>query len=113
MKSNGRHQGVVLHPLVWVGAIVAPILVFVFTQLDFVQNAEGWFLRGITSWDLGKKEIVADIFAPVWIISIIVVAALTRRLLDRHGGDPDHRAETGIEGQVLSGSRARVLTWIV
>jgi hypothetical protein len=90
MESNDRRQGVVSHPSVWFAAAVVPILVFIFTQLDFVQNANGWFLRGVTSWDLGKKDIVADIFAPVWIVSIIVVAALSRRLLDRYSEDPDH-----------------------
>jgi len=89
MESNGRRQGVVSHPLVWFAAMVVPILVFIFTQLDFVQNADGWFLRGVTSWDLGKKDIAADIFAPVWVVSIIMVAALSRRLLDRYSDDPD------------------------
>jgi len=112
MESNGRRQGVVSHPLVWFAAMVVPILVFIFTQLDFVQNADGWFLRGVTSWDLGKKDIAADIFAPVWVVSIIMVAALSRRLLDRYSDDPDHEATVGIEAQLMSGSSARLTTWL-
>ncbi len=112
MESNDRRQGVVSHPSVWFAAAVVPILVFIFTQLDFVQNANGWFLRGVTSWDLGKKDIVADIFAPVWIVSIIVVAALSRRLLDRYSEDPDHGTTVGIEGQLMSGSSVRLTTWL-
>jgi hypothetical protein len=111
MESDGRRSGVVSHPLFWFAAAIVPILLFVFTQLEFAQNAEGWFLRGVTSWDIGKRDIVADIFAPVWVVSIVVVAALTRRLLDRHAEDPDRRTTGGIEGQLLSGSRARLSTW--
>jgi hypothetical protein len=112
MESDTRRRRVVSRPNAWIASITFPIVLFILTQLDFVQNAEGWFLQGVTSWDLGKKDIVADVFAPVWIVSIIAMAALSRRLLDRHGESSDRRARKGVEGQLMSGSRARSATWL-
>jgi hypothetical protein len=52
---------------VWILVVVVnPIALFVFTQFDFIRNARGWF---------GKKDIVANVFAPVWVVSIVAVAA--------------------------------------
>jgi hypothetical protein len=110
--SEDRHTRVVSQPLLWFAAITVPILVFIFTQLEFVQNADGWFLRGLTPWDLGKKDIVADIFAPVWVVSIVVIAALSRRLLDHYGDTPDLRPPTGVEEQLMAGNRARLASWV-
>ena len=111
MASDDRLTRVVAKPLVWFAAIAVPILVFIFTQLEFVQRADGWFVRGLTSWDLGKKDIVADIFAPVWVVSIVVMAALSRRLLDHYRDVEDLRPSLGVEGQLMSDDRARFATW--
>ena len=73
----------------WVLAVVIPIVLFIVTQLDVVQDADGWFIRDLTSWDLGKKDIVADILAPIWVVSIVVVAALERRMLRYYADAPN------------------------
>lgn len=92
----------------WIAAVVGPILVFIFTQLDFVQDAKGWFVHGLTDWDLGKKDIVADIFAPIWVLSLVAIAALERRLIDHYVGEGRQPADTG----VLSLGRVRAATWL-
>ena len=87
-----------------------PIVLFVFTQLDFVQNAEGWFIEGLTSWDLGKKDIVADIFAPIWVVSIVVVAALERRMLRYYPDAPNPPDATPVP--ILTEARVHASTWV-
>jgi len=94
----------------WVLAIVAPIALFIITQLDVVQNAEGWFIRGLTSWDLGRKEILADILAPIWVVSIIVVAALERRMLRYYADAPNPPDATPVP--MLTPARVYASTWI-
>ncbi|MFC2153319.1 hypothetical protein ACFLQ7_01640, partial [Actinomycetota bacterium] len=94
----------------WVLAVVIPIVLFVFTQLDFVQNAEGWFIEGLTSWDLGKKDIVADIFAPIWVASIAVVAALERRMLRYYADAPNPPDATPVP--ILTEARVHASTWV-
>ncbi|MGI9643393.1 MAG: hypothetical protein ACR2N9_11510, partial [Acidimicrobiia bacterium] len=94
----------------WVLAFTVPILVFTFTQLDFVQNAEGWFIKNLTAWDLGKKDIVADLLAPVWVISIVVVAALGRRLVVRYRRSEPPASAAPVP--ILTERRVTVATWI-
>ena len=72
----------------WILLVVTPVALFVFTQLDLVQNARGWFIRDLTTWDLGKKDILADILAPIWVVSIVAIAALERRMLRYYGDSP-------------------------
>lgn len=110
-ERDARPRAVVTRPILWLVALILPIVVFVFTQLDFVQNAEGWIVRDLTEWDLGKKEIVADVFAPMWIVSIIVAASLTRRLFDRYAESLDRSKETIAGRELLSTGRVRRLTW--
>ena len=70
----------------WFVLIATPIVVFIVTQLDPVQNAEGWLVEGVTELDLLKLDVLADIIAPVWIFSLIAMAALDRALLERFEG---------------------------
>lgn len=60
--------------------IIAPALISAFTQFEFVQNLDGSLIPGLP-WDIGRWEIMADILAPAWAISLIVLAALLRRLV--------------------------------
>jgi hypothetical protein len=78
---------------VWALAITVPALLFIFTQLEFVQNARGHLIRGLP-WDIGKWDILADIVAPVWVVSIVVLAVLERRLLDRYPGTDAYSPRT-------------------
>lgn len=94
----------------WILAVVLPILVFAVTQLDVVQDADGWFIRDLTSWDLGKKDIVADIVAPIWVVSIIVVAALERRMLRYYSDAPGPPEATPVP--ILTARRVHASTWI-
>ena len=71
----------------WAIFIALPIGVFVLSQIEPVQNADGHLVRGLF-WDVGRWEILADIVAPAWVLSIVAAAALNRRLLQRYGGDP-------------------------
>ena len=93
----------------WIIALTVPIVLFIVTQLDFVQNAEGWFVRGLI-WDIGKKEIVADILAPVWVVSIVVVAALERRMLRYYAASPRPPEATPVP--ILNERRVHASTWI-
>ena len=102
MAADTQRRRVVERPVVWFVAIAVPIFVFMFTQLGVVQNADGWIAHDLTAWDLGKKDILADVFAPMWIVSIIIMSALNRRLLDRYGSESDAVDRPGIEGQILS-----------
>lgn len=94
----------------WVFVVVIPIALFVFTQLDFVQNAQGWFVRDLTDWDLGRKDIVADIFAPIWVVSIVAVAALERRMLRYYADSPSPPEATPVP--ILTPRRVYASTWI-
>ena len=38
---------------VWVLGALTPILASILTRFDFVQNADGWFVRGLI-WDIGR-----------------------------------------------------------
>ena len=113
METASRRQPVVKRPFVWFGAIAIPIFIFMFTQLGVVQNAEGWFVQELTAWDLGKKDILADIFAPIWVVSIIVMSALNRRLLVRYGDESDELDRPGVEHHILSTARVRRSTRVV
>ncbi len=93
----------------WVFALLTPILLFVITQLGVVQNAHGWFIRGLP-WDIGKRDIVADIVAPIWVVSIIVCAALERRMVRWY--DTTHQPPGATPRPVLSDSRAIFATWL-
>ena len=94
----------------WILVVVMPIALFVFTQLDVVQNARGWFVRDLTDWDLGKKDVVADIVAPVWVVSIVAVAALGRRMLRYYADSPSPPEATPVP--ILTPSRVYASTWI-
>ncbi|MGI9529275.1 MAG: hypothetical protein ACR2NG_06140, partial [Acidimicrobiia bacterium] len=94
----------------WVLAVVLPILVFVVTQLDVVQNAQGWFVRDVTSWDLLRKEILADIVAPIWVLSIVAVAALERRMLRYYSDAPDPPDATPVP--IFTPARVYASTWV-
>jgi hypothetical protein len=96
--------------MAWVLAIVTPIALFIVTQLDVVQNAEGWLVRDFTSWDLAKKDIVADILAPIWVVSIVVVTALERRMLRYYANAPNPPDATPIP--LLTPARVYASTWI-
>ncbi|MGB5566067.1 MAG: hypothetical protein WBN93_07010, partial [Acidimicrobiia bacterium] len=60
--------------------IIAPILISVLSQFELVQNLDGSLIPGLP-WDVGRWEIIADIFAPSWAVSLLVLAALLRRLV--------------------------------
>ena len=94
----------------WVLVVVIPIALFIFTQLDFVQNAQGWFFKDLTSWDLGKKDIVADIVAPIWVVSIVAVAALERRMLRYYADSPSPPEATPVP--ILTPRRVNASTWV-
>ena len=87
VETEARRQRVVTRPFVWFVAIAFPIFVFMFTQLGIVQNAEGWLIHDLTAWDLGKKDILADLFAPIGVLSIVVISVLNRRLLGPYGAE--------------------------
>lgn len=93
----------------WLLAVVTPVVAFVVTQLDVVQDAEGWFVRGLI-WDIGKKAIVADILAPIWVVSIVVVAALERRMLRYYAEVSLPPPSTPIP--VLTSRRVHASTWV-
>ena len=68
-------------PLRWYAVgIVVPIVISALTQLEFVQGLDGHLIHGLP-WDIGRWEIMADVLAPAWAISLIVLAALLRRLV--------------------------------
>ena len=94
----------------WILVVVVPIALFVFTQLDFVQNARGWFIKGLTDWDLGKMDIVADIVAPIWVVSLVAVAALERRMLRYYADSPSPPEATPVP--ILTPGRVYASTWI-
>ena len=60
--------------------IIVPAAISALTQFEFVQNLGGHMIPGLP-WDVGRWEIVADILAPAWAISLVVLAALLRRLV--------------------------------
>jgi len=95
--------------MAWVLALLTPVLLFIITQLDVAQNAKGWFVHGLL-WDIGKKDIVADIFAPIWVVSIVVFAALERRMVRYYDTSDQPPGATPIP--VLSDARAIGATWI-
>ena len=107
-RPAGRGARAPRRAVLWTLGIVTPLVLFIVTQLDFAQRAEGWFIEGLV-WDIGRKEIVADILAPVWVISIVVVAALERRMLDRYAG-PAHPPEA-TPVPIVTERRARAATW--
>jgi hypothetical protein len=94
----------------WVLVVVIPIALFIFTQLDVVQNAQGWFFKDLTAWDLGKKDIVADIVAPIWVVSIVAVAALERRMLRYYADSPSPPEATPVP--ILTPRRVNASTWV-
>ncbi len=96
----------------WAIAFAVPIMAFVVTQLDFAQNAEGWFVRGITSLDLGRKEVVADILAPIWTLSLVVAAAFDRRLIGRFPSPPNRADVPRAESWAMSDGARIASTWV-
>lgn len=99
--------------ILWGAAVVLPIVLFSFTQFDFAQEAQGWFIRGLP-WDIGKKDIVADILAPLWALSIVVVAVLERRMLRHYAGlgrlpEPVLRRLVGVTWAATGGAAVIVL----
>ncbi|MEN8041800.1 MAG: hypothetical protein ABFR95_09885 [Actinomycetota bacterium] len=96
----------------WVLLLVLPIVLFIITQLDLAQDAEGHFIKGLTDWDLGKKDILADIFAPIWVMSIIVAGAINRRLLDRFEADPDFTPSSRFGQTFGTEEWVRRSTWV-
>ena len=107
-RSNGRGG---LQLRWWLLAIAVPLVLYVVTQLDFIQQSEGWFVRGLI-WDIGRKEIVADILAPIWVASVLVVGAFNRRLIDRWAIE-DPQAGSSLTYRLLTSPGAlRRSTWI-
>ena len=81
MTDQETSRGVGGVPLRWYAiGIIAPALISAFTQFEFVQNLDGSLIPGLP-WGIGRWEIMADILAPAWAISLIVLAALLRRLV--------------------------------
>jgi hypothetical protein len=64
----------------YVLGMVLPIAVSILTQFEFVQSFDGHLVTGLPL-DIGRWEVIADIFAPAWAVSLIVLAALLRRLV--------------------------------
>lgn len=95
----------------WLALLILPILLFIVTQLDAVQNAEGFFVEGL-SWNIGKKDIVADILAPVWVLSIVAAGAINRRLLDTFDSDPEFTPTSGLGQRLATDVWVRRSTWV-
>ena len=96
----------------WAIALVLPVVVAVLTQLEAAQFVDGYLIEGMP-WDVGKLDVIADIIAPLWALSFIVIAALNRRLLDRFEPDPSF-APTSRLGRTLGTSAwVRRSTWVV
>jgi hypothetical protein len=96
----------------WLLALLLPIVVSALSQLEPVQNAEGWFITGLP-WDVGKRDIVADIVAPAWALSLIVLGALNRRLLDHFEPDPEFVPKSRLGRELGTPVWIRRTTWIV
>ena len=95
----------------WMLALLVPLGIFVVTQLDFAQNADGALISGLP-WRIGEWEIIADIFAPAWAVSIMVMAAFNRRLLDRYPGDVDYQPRSWFGRRFATADWVRQSTWI-
>lgn len=95
----------------WAAAIALPIGLFVLTQIEPVQNADGHLIRGLF-WDIGRWEILADLVAPAWVLSIVAAAALNRRLLDRYQGDPGFVPKTWFGRRFATPDWVRRSTWL-
>jgi hypothetical protein len=83
----------------------------VITQLDMVQNAEGHFVEGLF-WDVGTKAIIADILAPIWVLSIVIAGMINRRLLARYDADPDFVPTSRLGKRFLTDTSVRHSTWV-
>jgi hypothetical protein len=94
----------------WALVVAVPFGLFVLTQLEPIQHAEGHLIRGLP-WDVGKWDIIADIVAPVWVLSIVAVAALNRRLLDRFGADPAFTPKTWLGRRFATTDWVHRSTW--
>jgi hypothetical protein len=95
----------------WAVAIAVPIGLFVLSQIEPVQNADGHLVRGLF-WDVGRWEILADIVAPAWVLSIVAAAALNRRLLDGYRGDPEFTPKTWFGRRFVTAEWIRRSTWL-
>jgi hypothetical protein len=82
-----------------------------FVQLEAVQTVEGHLIEGLP-WNVGKWDVIADIFSPAWAIAIIVLAALNRRLLDRFDPDPDFSPKSALGQYFGTETWVRRSTWI-
>lgn len=96
----------------WFVLIATPIVVFIVTQLDPVQNAEGWLVEGVTELDLLKLDVLADIIAPVWIFSLIAMAALDRALLERFEGGRGAMPDSALARTFLTKDWMYRWTWV-
>jgi hypothetical protein len=101
----------VAHKGRWALAVLIPLAVAAFTQLEAVQTAEGYFIESLPI-DMGKWDVIADMFAPAWAISIIVVAAFNRVLLQRLEPDPDFAPKSRLGQRLGTGEWVRRSTWI-
>lgn len=95
----------------WAAAVLLPLVVAAFVQLEAVQTVEGHLIEGLP-WNVGKWDVIADIFSPAWAIAIIVLAALNRRLLDRFDPDPDFSPKSALGRYFGTETWVRRSTWI-
>ncbi|MEA3511868.1 MAG: hypothetical protein U9R51_10580 [Actinomycetota bacterium] len=87
------HNGGGIHLRWYAVGIGVPIGVAMLTQLEVIQSLRGHLISGLL-WDLGRWEILADVAAPAWAISLITISALLRRLVHAWRG-PRGTAPTG------------------
>jgi hypothetical protein len=109
-RDVDRTTGVV-RPMPYALGIGVFVSISLLTQLEVVQGASGHLLTGLP-WDIGRWEIIADILAPAWAVSLIVLAALLRRLVQIWPG-PSGDPPTGwFAERFLTKSWAVRATWM-
>lgn len=88
-------------------AVAIPIVVSIFSQFEFVQNSRCIVAR--LPWGVGQCEVMADLIAPAWALSIIPVAGRLRKLAHAYGSPPDD--PTGwLAGKLATGTTVRRAT---
>jgi len=110
-RDTARSGSPVPHKRLWVVALLLPLVVAAFVQLDSVQTVKGHLVEGLP-WNVGKWDVIVDFFSPAWAISIIVLAALNRVLLDRFGPDPDFSPTSRLGQRFGTDTWVRRSTWI-
>lgn len=111
MAGEARRRGAGSRRWLWGAALLVPLALAAVTQLDAIQTADGHFVTGL--WrDIGKWDIIADILAPVWALSIVAIAALNRRVLDRFDPDPDFVPTSRLGRRFATDAWIRRSTWI-